>query len=88
MLTTAIRIDSVTDDIDLVIHGQAIDFTCSTWTSSHEFHSKVPGGPMLKWKNHDFLKGGDMKCTDQAGQVVARFEASRWKKVQKVSLDD
>jgi len=31
----------------------------------------------LKWKTHDVMKGGDMKCTDQGRNVVARFEASR-----------
>ena len=46
----------------------------------------VRGGPRLKWKNHDVLKGGDMRCTDQNGQVVARFEASVWKEIQKVGM--
>ena len=44
------------------------------------------GGGSLKWKNHNVLKGGDLRCTDGSGQVVARFEAVRWGKVQKVRI--
>ena len=79
-----IRFHHLSDDIELQIHGHTVEFICRSFSSSHEFKSRVPGSPTLKWKDHDVLKGGDMRCTDQKGQVVARFEASRWKDVQKV----
>ncbi|MCJ1278442.1 hypothetical protein MMC21_006259 [Puttea exsequens] len=78
----SIRFHSILDDIDLCIHGKEVPFPCSTWSSSHEMVSLVGGGS-LKWKNHNVLKGGDLRCTDGSGQVVARFEAVRWGKVQK-----
>ncbi len=44
-----------------MIHGQAVKFKESTWSSSNEFVSRVPGMGKLKWKNHDVMKGGDMR---------------------------
>jgi len=32
-----VRFDSMSGNIDLVIHGQAVKFKESTWSSSHEF---------------------------------------------------
>ena len=79
-----VRFHSMTEDIDLVIHGQKIDFKGDTWgmSESHELRSPMLG--KLKWKNHDAMKGGDIRCTDKGGQTVARLEAKTWKKVQKV----
>ena len=82
MQIASIRFHSMTDDVDLVIHGQSIKLKSSTWSSSHEM--KSPLGT-LKWKNKDVFKGGDMKCADGTGEVVARFEVGKWAKVQKVS---
>ncbi|KAL6721288.1 hypothetical protein ACLMJK_000390 [Lecanora helva] len=84
--TSSIRFHSsgLTENIDLVIHGQALLLKASTWsTSSYELQSRVPGIGKLKWKNKDVLKGGDLKCVDESGNVMARFEASKWAEVQK-----
>lgn len=75
----------MSDDIDLVIHGQNIGFKTNGFSSSHVMSSKMPGVGKLKWKSKDVLKGGEMKCSDGGGEMVARFEAGKWGKVQKVS---
>ena len=82
----SIRIHSTrTVDIDLVLHGQAIKFKGGTFSSSREMASNMPGVGKLKWKNDNVLKGGDIKCTAGNGEVLARLEAGKWGKVQKVS---
>ena len=32
----------------------------------------------FKWKMDGFLHGGDMRCSDQAEHVCAKFESSGW----------
>ena len=81
----SVRFHSMTADIDVLVHGQKVDFKNSIWSSAHELKSKVPGVGKLTWKSHHVLNGGDMRCTDERKQVVARMEAKRWKEVQKVS---
>lgn len=65
----------VTDDIDLVIHGQDIALNSGTFSSSHEYQSTMPGGGKLKRENHDLLKGGDVRCTNERGELVGKSEA-------------
>lgn len=52
-------------------------------SSAHGFDSVAAGGRRFEWKANDVLKGGDMVCKDDNGQVVARFDANKWGKVQK-----
>ena len=76
-----IHFHSLSDNIDLVIHGQAVAFGTNGLTSSHGMMSRVPGIGKLKWKNKT---GGEIKCTDEKGEVVARLETATWGKVKKV----
>jgi len=65
----------VTDDIDLVIHGQDIPLNSCTFSSSQEYQSRMSAGGKLKRENHDVLKGGDVRCTNERGELVGRLEA-------------
>ena len=76
-----IRFHSMSDDIDLVIHGHATSLKTNGLTSSHGMVSRVPGVGKLKWKNQ---KGGEIRCTDEKGEAVARLEVATWGKVKKV----
>lgn len=67
----------MSDDVDLVIHGQAAKLKGSSFGSSHEMVSRVPGAAKWKWE-----KG---KCKDGKGEVVANFEVEKWGKKKKVS---
>lgn len=67
----------MSDDVDLVIHGQAAKLKSSSLSSSHEMISRVQGAEKWKWK-----KG---QCKDGKGEVVAKFELGKWKKKKKVS---
>lgn len=65
-------------DIDLEIHGKAINFAKpSLFTSTHEFRS-LATGKVFKWKKDGIFSGGDLKCIDEREQVCANFESSRW----------
>ena len=67
----------MSDDVDLVLHGQATKLKAGSLSSSHEMVSGVPGAGKWKWK-----KG---ECKDGKGEVVAKFKVEKWKKKKKVS---
>lgn len=71
----------MSNDIDLVIHGQATALKTNGITSSQGMVSRVPGVGRLKWKNK---KRGEIQCKDEKGEVVARLEAGTWAKRKKV----
>ena len=73
----------MSENIDLRIHGHELTIKDNKWGgSSREMQSRA-SGEKLKWKDNKALKGGDVKCTDAGGQVVARVEIVTWKKVGK-----
>ncbi|KAL8793417.1 MAG: hypothetical protein Q9195_004003 [Heterodermia aff. obscurata] len=75
-----IHFHSMSNDIDLVIHGQAVAFKTNGITAGHGMVSHVPGVGKLKWKNK---RGGEIKCKDEKGEVIARLEVGTWGKVKK-----
>ena len=80
----SVRFRSMSEDVDLEIHGQPIKLKSSSLgsTSSHEFYSGAVGGTKFKWKKAgNSLKAMEVHCLDPSGKVVASFQASKKNKV-------
>lgn len=69
---------SFSSNIDIEIHGQAVFFDKpGMFTSARQFQS-LANGHSFRWKRDGMFSGGDLKCVDEAEQVVAVFEISNW----------
>ena len=69
----SIRFHSLSDDIDLTIHGQHIKFSNRTFSAAHVLRSSITDVGKLTWKESPTLLGESIICTDSKGVIVAQL---------------